>query len=47
MPVVFQDVKSVVVNLAVSESPGVLMNVGMGVIRACEVSSFRYGKVLL
>jgi len=34
MPLVCQDVNNVVVNLAISEDPGVLMNVGMGVICA-------------
>jgi hypothetical protein len=45
IPLVCQDAKNVVVNLAISEGPGVLINAGMGVIHACEVSSFRYGKV--
>ena len=45
MPLVGQDMNNVVVNLAISESPGILMNVGMRVIRACEVSSYRYDKV--
>jgi hypothetical protein len=34
MPLVCQDVNIVVVNLAISEDLGVLMYVGMGVIRA-------------
>jgi hypothetical protein len=45
MSVVCQDVKNVFVDLTICQGPGVLMNVGIGVIRACEVSSFRYGKV--
>ena len=46
MPVVCQDVNNVVLNLAISQGPGVLTNVvGIGFIRACEVSSFRYGKL--